>query len=480
MQSGTGYGAVNVLLPQEVQSQLAEADLAKTRASLARELAPIQAQTSQLALEDARLNNQVKTRATRQALIANAAALATTAEDWDAAMKDLAASGITEAGQFVGRFNERLRQRIASAYSAPSATSALAGMSDEVGDTSGLAQMGRGAGGRGPGGATSGLLGAGDMRATYYGMSPDHRAQVADNLQKMADALEQVETSPNPSATWDQLAAQLGHSHEVGQYSPEKLAQAKAEIMPHLQYLQQRGRMAQAGVPDVGPPPEVDNVGGQLVEIDRSDPRNPKVTPLTERPNKYQLVGTDENGRGVYVDTATGKEISGSTKLGAKPGGAGGRGSVFEAKRQAWLDAHPGDAQGALDYANSLMGKQLTPAAAMKAAAAQANRDYQAEVLAGTPIADPDAYMRQKTQEYYNDFVETPQATPNRQPAGAGAGGYTPAQVQAKKRYAGSKAQAGTQANPYVPTTEAQYTKLPPGAYYLYVDGRVYQKPKGK
>jgi len=44
------------------------------------------------------------------------------------------------------------------------------------------------------------------------------------------------------------------------------------------------------------------------------------------------------------------------------------------------------------------------------------------------------------------------------------------------EEFAGSTAKGGTAANPFAPTSEAEYNKLPPGAYYLHPSGDVRRK----
>jgi hypothetical protein len=74
--------------------------------------------------------------------------------------------------------------------------------------------------------------------------------------------------------------------------------------------------------------------------------------------------GFEVKGHVVAEDgTVTFYDKNGETKdsgIKARPtGGRGGAGSVYEVKRNAWLAVHPGDQQGALDYASGK--KQIPP-----------------------------------------------------------------------------------------------------------------------
>ncbi len=461
MQTGSGYGAVNILTPLEAADQAVTWDARRSELEDYKATRPLALEAKKLALDDARLSSMVKTKGARQALLANAAALATTAEEWDAAMADLAGNGVTEAKQYVGRFSERLRNTVATAYSAPDPRAAMGAMNGEESPLS-SAPQGRAASGASP------LAAAGDMRSVFYGKSKEEIAQIAANLQKMDAALNEIANAPNPSAVWDAHAAELGHPHEVGQYTPQKLQQERAKIRPYLDYLGGRATMDQAGIPDTGPPPTLDDVGGRIYSIDRSNPNKPKVTPLTEREGSWTLVGTDDDGKGIYVNNATGEERTGGKKLSAKPGsGSGAQGSVFEAKREAWLAVHPGDAAGALDYANSLKGKNLSPDQAARAAAQQAQKDLDSLTLNGNPPPDAEAFLRQRQRELYTTFLTSEEPAKPNQPASATRGGYTPNQTATMQKFKGSKAAAGSADNPYVPTTEAQFNKLPRGSYYI-------------
>lgn len=80
---------------------------------------------------------------------------------------------------------------------------------------------------------------------------------------------------------------------------------------------------------------------------------------------------------GVTQAQAGGKPIHGYVGR----GGRGGSGSVFQQKQQAWLASHPGDAQGALEFASGIkrMTDQDAWVMAVKMAQEDAKNDYTGE-----------------------------------------------------------------------------------------------------
>lgn len=428
MQSGSGYGAVNILTPSEALNDAARAASAATSSQLARATLPDdiamssnRRQTSDLALVDAKSSSLAKTTGTAQSLIANAASLATTPEEWDQAMQDLADKGVPAARQFIGRFSEQLKGRVTNAYSASSPTSALAAMQSDNptgagGAQSGLADV--------AGGAGAGVQSGADVTAfdeKFASASPDQIQTAYQHLEKMRSAIQAVAQSPNPAAEWDKHAAELGHPDQVGHYSPQALQQLTQDVIPLDNYLRGRITRESAGVPGPKIPAKIDNVGGVLYAVDNTDPAHPTAKPLTPQ-GKGTLVGTDpETGFGVYYDPVTGKETKGSVKLAAKPGGGGAGGhSVFAMKQAAWLSVHPGDTQGALDYAGALKGKNLSEEQIQMAATKQAASEFAALALSPNPPPDGQAYITARTQEIAQDISSRGPTATGAPPAAAG------------------------------------------------------------
>lgn len=83
----------------------------------------------------------------------------------------------------------------------------------------------------------------------------------------------------------------------------------------------------------------------------------------------------------------------------------------------------------------------------------------------GAPLVNPD------------DYVPKPKPSATGKPLGWSKSLPEPVRAQLSQ-YAGSRAAGGTADNPYAPTSEAEYAKLPGGAHYLHPSGAVKIKPK--
>lgn len=431
--AGSGYGAFDIQTPTSLLAGAANAADAVTKSQLAQATAPDDVALSRnrvassgLALADQKTASLAKTTATDESLIANAAALATSADDWDAAMQDLADRGVGEARQFVGRYSEKLKGRVANAYGASSASSALSAMQSDNptgagGATSGLADVAGGAGAGVSTGSTPTNFDQQFARATPQQLQASYQ-----HLEKMRSAIDAVSASANPAQTWDEQVAALGHPEWQGKYSAQQLQQLSQETMPLDNYL--RGRLTRSGmgVPEAKPAATIDNVGGTLYAVDHTDPTNPTAKPLTPQ-GKGTFVGLDTEGHGIYYDPVTGKETHGEAVISsARYGGRGGN-SVFAAKQTAWLTAHPGDTQGALDYAGGLRGKQLTDQQIQTASVAQATKELSALALAGNPPPDGEGFITSRAQEIATDL----RAAPGAGGGGGGAGDVGPIPARA-------------------------------------------------
>jgi hypothetical protein len=139
------------------------------------------------------------------------------------------------------------------------------------------------------------------------------------------------------------------------------------------------------------------------------------------------------------------------TALG-KPG-VGGLGAS-QWKYHAWLAAHEGDTQGALDYAGG--HRQMQDADVAKAAHAMASRDYHDLYVVGSqpPPKDPEAWLREKRDDYAQQM--RPARTSAAQP--------------------GATQAPGAAATPTV-SSKDQFDALPSGATYIGSDGGTYRKP---
>ena len=414
MLTGSGFGAVNILTPSESMLEAARASDAQTQSQLARATLPDQIALSQdraamagLQLQEGQLDQLVKQKAAHQALIANAAAMSQTPDEWDANLQELADRGVGEARQYVGRYSERLRGQLANGYGAGSPQAALKAMLSE--SPTGLPAADTGMEG------VAGNTGAGVSQGVDYSQydklfAGASQAQIKtsfDRLEQIRNGIEAVSRASNPAAVWDAQVQLFDRPDLVGQYSPLRLQQLAQETVPIDNYL--RGRMAReaAGVPLPKPAAQIDKLpGGELVSVDTSDPQHPKATVLAG--GQMTLVGTDpDTGVGIYADRA-GKEVKGTVRLAPKPGVQSNRPSVFAQRQSAWLSAHPGDTQGALDYAAGKQGRQLSPQQVQMAALAQASRELNTLALSGSPPPDGEAWVQDRAAQIAGELNAAP------------------------------------------------------------------------
>jgi len=123
----------------------------------------------------------------------------------------------------------------------------------------------------------------------------------------------------------------------------------------------------------------------------------PAVSPPPMYEPNYQYVGTEQGtGKPVYHDIHTAQDVTGATPIGPKPSTAM---STFLLKQQAYLQSHPDDQNGALEFANGK--RNMSPAQMQESALNQANKELADATLAGAVIPDPDAWVRQKTAANY-------------------------------------------------------------------------------
>lgn len=391
LQIPAGYGT----LPLQANTH-SWADMLKAQAERKKQAADLEREKAQTELDRARLpgvqgdstvrSNQGKlsTIETGNAMIADAAAKISPSDPeaavkWDRAMKRAAANGAPDAEQFIGKYSPALQSRVALGYSAPTAAGSLGAMS-----SSGMT----------PGAESP------DLAQQVADLPPDKIEQGLKRVGDMKKALIAVQNSPDPPKAWDAAVAAFGKPELVGRYQSDFQStwQHVADLDSAFRSVADRTGV---GLPGAPPDTKIMAADGGIYAINPSGPEGPSAKALVEPRSDYSFVGTEpESGVGVYLDRRSGKETRGDTKLGAKPGGAGGRMSVFQQKQQAWLDTHPGDDAGALAYANGSKGV-LTPAQAMQSAAAQASRDLNALALSGDMVTDPQGFLRQATQDHY-------------------------------------------------------------------------------
>ena len=405
---------------------------------------------------------------------------------WDEMIDQLVENGAPQAAQYKGRYSPQLAERWAKAYAAQSPSAALAAVNN-----GGNAPEGGGAGVNGNfAGVTNGAE-ATQFDKLFAGQTPQQMQGALQNASAHMAAVRRIEQSSDPLKTLQDEALNLGYSQlqvasVQGSDVPNLLAKVKATYGPVENYLTARLGRTGAGIPNPQIPAELKDVGGTLQAIDTTNPAKPVATEIASGAGKYQPY-TDAQGNAWSYNAKTGQfeEAPNGPKGLMKPTGAGGRTSVYEQKRQAYLALHPTDAQGALDYASGR--KSMSQADIVKAADAQATRDYQAISLTGPPTdpatgkpVDPQTWINNRAREITGDLTAANNQSAAAPAAAAPSGGgkYTPAQSAVLARYKGSTSPAGSIGSPYVVTTRAQLDKLPDGAYFIDTDGTVRHKIK--
>jgi hypothetical protein len=150
------------------------------------------------------------------------------------------------------------------------------------------------------------------------------------------------------------------------------------------------------------------------------------------------------------------------------------RGSVYQAKYNAWLSAHPADTNGALAYASGR--KIMTQADRMNMASQMAAREFQGQFM-----VDP-AKKQQRTQELYQELINL-DSQPNEgvpQPSTTTPAARPAAPAPAAAPVVQSPMQGGgTREQPYEATTQEQvewFKQNAPAGSVLRANGQLFQK----
>ena len=178
-----------------------------------------------------------------------------------------------------------------------------------------------------------------------------------------------------------------------------------------------------------------------------------------------QYIGVDAQGRPIYhnIHAAPGTpDTTGNLPVNAKPSASA---ATFEVKKSAYLQVHPNDEQGAIEFANGQ--RTLAPGEAAIAAQAAASRDKATAAVTGQPFDEKAA-----AAQYYTQFTTAGAAgPPGGAPAGPGATPaapanprykwITPAQQAAANSISNPAAAQGTRGNPTLVSTPAMVARLP-------------------
>ncbi len=293
MQTGTGYGALNILTPSEGMFDAAQAQSARSRSQLEMATLPNKVEQSQLATTALREQGDLATGAYQDALLAKAAARIdpddpNAAVKWRDAMTALAAKGNPVAEQLADRYSVALQKRITDAYSAPSAPAALSALQGD-GSTPSSAL----------GGAAGGAAGAAPdngYAALVADKTPAQLQELQKSLAPIIDGARAVMASPDPVATFNERAASMGYPNRV-QSPLEAISQAQnllAHDKPFSDYLARRLIETNAGIPQLAPQGETKELGGILFERDpRTGEWKAKTPRVTTLGSGDQIVSVD-------------------------------------------------------------------------------------------------------------------------------------------------------------------------------------------
>lgn len=288
--------ALNVQTPYELDSGLAElqdkqadARSRATGATLAAATLPTDIaaaksklqgldlgnQRSALELDSGRIAIQQQQQAAQRNDIAMALATNPDLADAQAAMEKLGASGNPEAGLIARRgLTEDARNRLASIYAAPNPTAAVTAANSPTIPP-----------------PTPEVIAK--IQAQIANLSPDKVVEAAQHAEATRQALDRVAQAKDPTAQWALEAPALTiPGQPLVPYSKDNLNSYRQHETAVSDALRTRTADAAGGLPAPKTPAEVIAHNGVLWEIDRSDPANPTVKPLSPLTKDY---GADDD-----------------------------------------------------------------------------------------------------------------------------------------------------------------------------------------
>lgn len=479
-----GYGDFQVPSALEFIKGGIETRELQRKSQLEQAVQPLLMQLAPMEAQEKMASAQARTAELQDSLIARAATTAQNAEEWDASMEDLAAKGVTAARPLVGRYSPDRKKTVLDAFGGATSVKSA--------ETGG----GRSRGGGGQAADDS------DPTAQYEmaiaAMKPEEQQALHTKAQGLRDSVQRVLHSSDPQSQWNEEVVKWNQPSLIGQDWREGIKPFQQQISAVDSVLGENAARGMMGIPGRTSFGHAETVGGQKIWVEPNPTGGPpKVTPLTEKQYKPVLVGTDAAGNPVFADPDSGEMTPHEGQITPKATGAGSRGgrgagggSVWSEKHAAWLAAHPGDEEGALKYANSMMGKDYSNDKAYDAAYGKAEKEYSdADLMGHAPPGDKTEWVEKRAADLYRNMTVAEDAkTPAQihKPVGSvdfgPIKGITPQMASALQRIAPaaarSKAKVGTPENPAVPTTQAQYDKLPVGSVYLRADGATVRKKK--
>lgn len=328
------------------------------------------------AIKDAQRQSGLADTAANNATLAQVAKDAQAADPadapdiWDRGMQAAAANGNQVASQYIGHYRPDLAERVGDIY-----------------------------GGQGGGAAARGGAGAGpapmDPQAIDRAIASMPPAQVTQALGNLNRAITSFNTVKDKES-WDAEMQALKDSGidpsrflTSTDWNPMNYAAAARTIkslVPYRDAMAARAALVATGATPPAPAP----LGTSQYE---------GIAPDTQRP--------------IYHNATTGQDTIGPYVMGAKPTAAV---STFQFKLRTAAAAGMSD-QDALAFANGT--KSLPPERLRAIAMTEANKQLGDATLAGEQIPNPDAWVRQKSEENFR----TLSASAVQAPGGGGAGG---------------------------------------------------------
>jgi hypothetical protein len=349
--------------------------LAARQAELQKEsaLAPLDVQAAQQksALGNIDYANQLVAQAARAAQMADPA---DAPQIWDDAMQKAAAAGSPNARQYIGHYRPDLAEKVVGTFGTQTQGSQ-----------------------RGAGAAAGGSPATDPMavdRAVAQ-MSPDVMQKGIVNMNRAISGFNNIKDEQSWNDELDQLR-QAGIPVET--------------LLPSTEWNPMNYAAAYKAVQSIAP--YRDAIARRLAIS--STGMNPAAPPPMYEPNQ-QYIGIDPNTKQpVYHDVHGGPDTLGQFPVGPKPSAST---SNFLAKQQAWLAVHPNDDSGALEFANGK--RNMDPAQMRLGAQNAASRELANLALTpeGMNIADPQTWVKNRTEEIYNSMQSAQAPAPAASPA---------------------------------------------------------------
>lgn len=394
----------------------AAANILASRASTAQQQLQNQITQRSSAAQQTAFENQQIADAARKALA--------DPDNPDAPFEAAVKNGALSAGQFIGRTNPFLLNRILEAYGSQEPSpdvSVGAGVSPLQGQG---ASAQAGAGGLQGGGTAS-------LDERLASIPPDQQVKALQNLNAVSQAAYAIRMAADPVAEYAKQHAALTASGVqlppafpptiTSQLGLVQMEQAVAANEPIRQALQARVAQNSAGLPPpLIQPKTVQSRQGTITSIQPNASGTGVATQLTGPDLSMRQIGSTPDGRPVTLDENTGKAmVNGQTYDGAVNAKPTGAADAWMTKYKAALALTPNDQEAAMAIANGK--RSMSGPDARKAAITMAQHDADelqkqddATIAAGgaPPPRDWRSFMNDRTAYYSQSLTPGAAASP--------------------------------------------------------------------